>query len=226
MQNITFYAAFLAGILSFFSPCVLPLALVYLSLITGFTVEDLYKKQNINKLFIFSRILAFVIGFSIVFLSLGIFAKYISFFLISNKKLLNTISGSILIFFGLNLLGILKFQFLAYEKKISLNLKNKGNIFVSFMLGIIFACGWTPCIGPILGSILAMASREESFRKSVLLLVIYSFGLSLPFILLGFFYNLLLENLKHFYKFLPVIQKIIGILIFTMGILIIYGKIF
>jgi cytochrome c-type biogenesis protein len=225
MNNITIFSSFIAGLLSFFSPCVFPLMLVYISFITGITVQDLQSKKDLNKSYILFRIIFFVLGFTIVFICLGIFAKYISMFLFSNKKLLNIIAGSILIFFSFNLMGILKLSFLNQEKKFSLKIKTDGKIIWSFVLGVVFAAGWTPCIGPILGSILTMAAREESVNKAILLLTVYSFGLAIPFLLIGFFYNIFLSKLKYINKYMSIIQKIIGIIILILGILIINGKI-
>lgn len=226
MENVSIFTSFTAGLLSFFSPCVFPLLFVYISLITGITIQDLKDNKNLNKFYIFFRILAFVLGFTVVFVCLGIFAKYVAFFLFKNKKLLNMIVGFILIFFSFNLIGIFKFKFLANEKRFSVDAKKNGNIFWSFIFGLVFAAGWTPCIGPILGSILTMAARQENVIASMYLLLLYSFGLAIPFFLVGFFYNIFLSKLKYINKYLIIIQKVVGIIILILGILIINGKIF
>jgi cytochrome c-type biogenesis protein len=225
MENISILTSFTAGLLSFFSPCVFPLLLVYLSVITGLTVQDLQNNKELDRFYIFVRVLFFVLGFTVVFVCLGIFAKYIAFFLFKNKKILNLIVGIILILLSVNLLGLLKLKFLQQEKRFSMDIKTNGKIIWSFILGIVFAAGWTPCIGPILGSILTMASREENVRTAVYLLLLYSFGLAIPFLLVGFFYNVFLAKLKYLNKYLLIIQKIIGVIILVLGILIINGKI-
>jgi cytochrome c-type biogenesis protein len=201
------------------------LLLVYLSVITGITVQDLKDDKNLDRFYILLRVLFFVLGFTAVFVSLGVFAKYIAFFLFKNKGVLNIITGCILIFFSIHLLGLFKFKFLENEKRFSVDTKKKGSLIWSFILGVIFAAGWTPCIGPILGSILTMAAREENFRTAVYLLLLYSFGLAIPFFLVGFFYNIFLSKLKYINKYLIVVQRIIGVIILVLGILIINGKI-
>ena len=182
-----------AGLLSFLSPCVLPIIPGYIAYISGSTLEDLLEKKNINLLPIF----LFTVGFSIVFIIFGASATFLGKILLSNSFPLRIIAGIIIIVFSLHILEILKLNFLNYEKRFYAN-KNK-NIFSSVLIGMAFAFGWTPCIGPILGSILVLASTEESINRGVLLLVFYSLGLAIPFILSGYLFQkfiIVSKNLK------------------------------
>ncbi|MCP4481649.1 MAG: cytochrome c biogenesis protein CcdA [bacterium] len=222
MSNLNIWTAFIAGFLSFFSPCVLPLFAVYISLITGSSVQDL-QENKVHRTYILLKILWFVLGFSLVFILLGVFAQYLFAFFFYNKKILHIASGSIIIFFGLTLLDIIKLKFLSKSKKVNFQpSKSTG----SFLIGVIFALGWTPCVGPILASILAMASSEETVSKAVIFLSTYSLGLSVPFFITGIFANFFITRLKYINKYLGSIQKVLGILLIILGVLIIYGKIF
>ena len=172
--------AFGAGLISFLSPCVLPLIPGYVSYITGSSLQELTTSKNINLI----PILFFTLGFSIVFIFFGAAATFIGKFLLTNSNELRIIAGIIIIIFSFQILGIFKIQFLNYEKRFYTK-KNVG-FFGPILVGLAFGFGWTPCIGPILGSILALASTEESINRGILLLFSYSLGLALPFILSGY----------------------------------------
>ena len=207
-----------AGLLSFLSPCVLPIIPGYIAYISGSTLEDLSNKKNTNLLPIF----LFTVGFSIVFIIFGASATFLGKILLSNSFPLRIIAGIIIIVFSLHILEILKLNFLNYEKRFYAN-KNK-NIFSSVLIGMAFAFGWTPCIGPILGSILVLASTEESINRGVLLLVFYSLGLAIPFILSGYLFQKFIIVSKNLKKRMNLITKFGGSLLLITGILIITNQ--
>ena len=207
-----------AGLLSFLSPCVLPIIPGYIAYISGSTLEDLLEKKNINLLPIF----LFTVGFSIVFIIFGASATFLGKILLSNSFPLRIIAGIIIIVFSQHILEILKLNFLNYEKRFYAN-KNK-NIFSSVLIGMAFAFGWTPCIGPILGSILVLASTEESINRGVLLLVFYSLGLAIPFILSGYLFQKFIIVSKNLKKRMNLITKFGGSLLLITGILIITNQ--
>jgi cytochrome c-type biogenesis protein len=212
--------AFFAGLISFISPCVLPLIPGYVCFICGTTLNELNSK---SKSFIFKKALIFSLGFSLVFISLGATASFIGSFLLKNSQILSIISGLIIIFFSLYLLDLIKINFLNKNFGIY-NIKSSNNLLFPFIVGVGFGFGWTPCIGPILGSILAYASMENSIYKGVLLLSFYSLGLAIPFI----FSSLIIEKFLIFSKksksHLNKIKKISGVILLITGILIVIGK--
>ena len=212
--------AFGAGFLSFFSPCVLPLIPVYICFITGLSAEELSTSKEKNfektKTILFESLL-FILGFSLVFIVLGASATFLGSFLFAKLKMIKIIGGLIVIFFGVYISGLFNVKFLQYEKK--LYFKSKPAIkFGSFLIGIVFGFGWTPCVGPILGGILMLAATKDSLVKGVLLLSFYSLGLGLPFFLLsiGVEYALnLFSKVKRYFKLISVIS---GILLVIIGI--------
>ena len=177
---IELFIAFGAGLISFLSPCVLPLIPGYISYISGSSLNELIEKKSVN---IFPIIL-FTLGFSLVFISFGATASFLGSVILNNSYELRIASGIIIIIFSLHILGILNLNFLNYEKRIYT--EKKSGIFSSILVGMAFGFGWTPCIGPILGSILALASIEQSLNRGILLLIFYSLGLAIPFILSGY----------------------------------------
>lgn len=186
-----FFSAFFGGLLSFISPCILPLIPIYISYISGVTVKELKNShdKNVYQKAVLNSI-AFVIGFSIIFTLMGTSASYIGTMIVTNKILLAKISGILIIIFGI--FYVLKFDFI--YKYLRINVKVKSvNLFTSFVIGILFAFGWSPCVGPILSSILVIAANTTSLSKGAMLLFVYSLGLGIPFILasifMGFFVN-------------------------------------
>ena len=172
--------AFAAGLISFLSPCVLPLIPGYISYITGSSLTELIEKKNVNLI----PIILFTVGFSIVFIIFGAASTFIGQVLLQNSYELRMIAGLVIIILSLHIIGIINIKFLNYEKRIQTNISK--NLFSPILIGMAFAFGWTPCIGPILGSILVLASTEESLIKGILLLTFYSVGLAIPFILSGY----------------------------------------
>ena len=215
---IELFIAFGAGLISFLSPCVLPLIPGYISYISGSSLNELIEKKTVN---IFP-ILLFAIGFSIVFISFGATASFLGSIILENSYGLRMVSGIIIIIFSLHILGIINLNFLNYEKKIYT--EKKTGIFSSLLVGMAFGFGWTPCIGPILGSILALASTEQSLNRGIFLLVFYSLGLAIPFIISGYLIQKFLVFSKNIKSKMNIIMKSGGILLLTTGILMITNQ--
>jgi cytochrome c-type biogenesis protein len=217
---ISLTIAFFAGIISFLSPCVLPLIPGYVSFICGSTLNELDLK---SKSFIIKKSLSFSLGLSLVFVSLGATATFIGSFLLQNSKILSTISGIMIIFFSIYLLELFKFNILNKNFG-NFKIKYSNNLLFPFLVGIGFGFGWTPCIGPILGSILAFASMEDSIYKGIFLLSFYSLGLTVPFVLSSILIKKFLIFSKSARKYINKIKKISGIILLITGILIITNK--
>ena len=215
---IEFFLAFTAGLISFLSPCVLPLIPGYISYISGSSLNELLEKKSIN---IFPIIL-FSIGFSIVFISFGATATFLGSVILSNSNELRIIAGLVIIIFSLQIIGIINIKFLNYEKRI--NPEKKAGNFSSILVGMAFGFGWTPCIGPILGSILALASTEESINKGVMLLFFYSLGLAIPFVLSGYLIQKFMIFSKNLKTKINIITKAGGGLLLITGLLMITNK--
>ena len=211
---IELFVAFGAGLISFLSPCVLPLIPGYISFISGASLNELLARKKIN---LFPLIL-FTLGFSFVFIMFGAAASYLGQVLLQNSQTLRIIAGLVIIIFSLQLIGIINISFLNFEKKIYTEKNN--NVWFSFIVGMAFGFGWTPCIGPILGSILALASTEETMFKAVILLSFYSLGLAIPFILSGYLMQRFLIFSKNFKKNINLVSKIGGIILLITGVLI------
>ena len=209
--------ALFAGLISFLSPCVLPLIPGYIAFISGSTFNELLvKKINLTP------IIYFTLGFSIIFVIFGMAATFLGQLLLKNSNEFRIIAGSIIIIFSLHIMGIFKLNFLNFEKKYYS--KNNKGLFGSLLMGMAFAFGWTPCIGPILGSILVLASTEENINRGILLLLFYSLGLAIPFILSGYLFQKFIIISKNIKKRINLIEKIGGSLLFITGILIITNQ--
>ena len=215
---IEFFVAFGAGLISFLSPCVLPLIPGYISFISGASLNELLENKKIN---IFPLIL-FTLGFSFVFIMFGAAASYLGQVLLQNSQTLRVIAGLVIVIFSLQLIGIINISFLNFEKKIYT--KKNNNIWFSFVVGMAFGFGWTPCIGPILGSILALASTEETISKAIILLSFYSLGLAIPFILSGYLMQRFLMFSKNFKKNINIVSKSGGVILLITGILILTNQ--
>ena len=210
--------AFGAGLISFLSPCVLPLIPGYISFISGVSLNELIEKKKIN----LTPLVLFSLGFSFVFVIFGAAASFLGQILLQNSQLLRIVAGLIIIVFSLQLIGILNIGFLNFEKKIYTQKNN--NIWFPFIVGMAFGFGWTPCIGPILGSILALASTEETILRAVILLSFYSLGLAIPFVLSGYAMQRFLMFSKNFKKNINLVSKIGGITLLITGILILTNQ--
>jgi len=207
-----------AGLISFLSPCVLPLIPGYISYISGSSLNELLEKKDINLFPVF----LFTIGFSIIFITFGAASTFLGQILLQNSFEIRIVAGIIIIILSLHIIGIINLNFLNYEKRIQTNISR--NFFSPILIGMAFAFGWTPCIGPILGSILVLASTEESLLKGITLLSFYSIGLAVPFILSGYLIQKFLIFSKNFKKNINKVTKIGGIILLITGILIITNQ--
>jgi cytochrome c-type biogenesis protein len=223
MQNVTLFAAFIAGVLSFISPCVLPLIPGYLSFVSGVTLDEMRgtvktAPSNVRRRAVIMS-LAFVLGFSLVFISLGASATAIGTLLMEHLSLLGKIAGVVIILFGLHMMGVLHIGWLYSEKRMQTSGKPAG-FFGAMLVGIAFAFGWTPCIGPILAAILAVAATQESVAEGVKLLAVYSAGLGVPFIATSLAINKFFAASARLRKHYHMIEVVSGVLLVVVGVLI------
>ena len=212
--------AFGAGFISFLSPCVLPIIPGYISYITGKNLNEIQQNRRIVLL----KTITFALGFSFVFILLGIAASFIGNVLIFFGKELRIAAGIIIILFSLNLLGILNFNFLNQDKRFEIG-SYKDSYFFPFIVGAAFAFGWTPCIGPVLGSILALSATEATIVNGVILLSMYSLGLAIPFILSGYYMTVFLNSKKGFGKYYNRVTITGGVILLITGVLILTNQI-
>ena len=210
--------AFGAGLISFLSPCVLPLIPGYVSFISGQSLQEILKSKRINIL----PLILFCFGFSTVFIILGASASFLGQTLLQNSEILRIIAGIIIIIFSLQLVGVINIPYLNFEKRF--DARESRNILFPYIIGLAFGFGWTPCIGPILGSILALASIEETLSRAILLLSFYSLGLAIPFVLSGYLIQRFLLFSKNFKKNINIISKIGGVILLITGILILTNQ--
>ncbi|NPA87162.1 cytochrome c biogenesis CcdA family protein [Caminibacter pacificus] len=214
-DKMPFVVSYIAGLLSFLSPCVLPLVPIYFFYITGISAKELQERElnKKEKIKIFLNSMLFIAGFGVVFILLGAAAANLIGNIFANKWV-NIIAGIVIVLFGLNVGGFIKFKFLQFEKRA--NFQNAG----SFLLGVSFALGWTPCIGPIFGTIVGIAATEPA--KSVFMMILYTLGLATPFILMAFFTVASLKLIEKTKKYMGIIEKISGLLLIAVGIYIFY----
>jgi cytochrome c-type biogenesis protein len=212
--------AFGAGFISFLSPCVLPIIPGYVSYITGKKLDEIEKNRRVVLL----KTITFSLGFSFVFITLGVAASFIGNILIFFGKELRIVAGIIIIIFSLNLLGIFNLNFLNKDKRFETG-SYKDNYIFPFVVGAAFAFGWTPCIGPVLGSILALSATEATLTNGVILLSMYSLGLAIPFILSGYFMTVFLSSKKGFSKYYGRVTKAGGVILLITGLLILTNQI-
>ena len=226
MSEIGYITAFLGGLLSFLSPCVLPLIPSYVSFITGISLEDFKTgdKTRIRKLTLINSF-SFVVGFSTVFILLGVSSSFVGRLFAVYYDHIRIIGGIIIIVFGLYVMGIFKLNFLASEKRVHLQSKPRGH-FGSFIVGLTFGAGWTPCIGPILGSILLIASTTGSAMQGFKLLLVYSLGLAIPFMATSLAINSFLSNFKVIQRYMKLIMILSGLLLIGFGIILLTDKVY
>ena len=215
---IELFIAFGAGLISFLSPCVLPLIPGYVSFISGQSLQEILKSKKVN----FFPLVLFCLGFSTVFIILGASASYLGQTLLQNSDTLRIIAGIIIIIFSLQLIGLININYLNFEKRFEAT--KSQNILFPYLIGLAFGFGWTPCIGPILGSILALASMEDTLSRAVILLSFYSLGLAIPFVLSGYLIQKFLIFSKNFKKNINLISKIGGIVLLITGFLILTNQ--
>ena len=215
---IEIFVAFGAGLLSFLSPCVLPLIPGYISYVSGQSLQEVIKSKKINPF----PLILFCCGFSTVFIIFGASASLLGQLFLQNSEMLRVLAGVIIVIFSLQLIGIINIPYLNFEKRF--DAKESKNVFFPYIIGLAFGFGWTPCIGPILGSILALASIEDTLVRAILLLLFYSLGLALPFILSGYLIQRFLLLSKNFKRNMNLISKIGGIILLITGILILTNQ--
>lgn len=225
--DVSIWAAFAAGVLSFLSPCVLPLVPPYLCYLAGVNLEELTGAQDEEQAKASSRkaflaAFVFVLGFSTVFVALGAGASAIGQLLREYLDILAKIAGVVIIIMGLHFLGVFKIRFLLMEKRYQASTA-PATLIGAYVIGLAFALGWTPCIGPVLASILAIAASEESVARGAGLLAVYSAGLGVPFLLAAFAINGFLAFMKRFRRHLGTVEKIMGAFLVLTGIMFLTG---
>lgn len=223
--DISLLGAFAAGILSFLSPCVLPLVPSFLTYLTGLTFADLQAEHptHLVRQRIIIHSLLFIAGFTIVFVLLGASATFVGSFLREHMKIMQKVGAVLIMLFGLHVSGLLPIQMLLGEKRVNIRSKPAG-YFGSILVGITFAAGWTPCIGPILASILMVAAAEETVYKGIILLLGYSLGLGIPFFLSSLAIHRFLTLFNRFKKFIRIFEIVTGLFLFVVGILIFFDR--
>ena len=217
--DVSYYAALTAGILSFFTPCILPMIPAYIMFITGSSLEE---DVTSNRRLAVGRTLLFILGFTTIFVIMGTSATLVGRLFVQNRAIFTKVSGAIIIFFGLILAGFVKSPFKSGGVRMPQGLS--GNI-GALVMGMAFAAGWTPCFGPVLAGILVMAGGSATFAKGVILLLIYSLGMGIPFLLTALFINTFTSMLQRMEKVVPVIMKTGGIIMIVFGILIFFDKV-
>ena len=215
---LEFLIAFGAGLISFLSPCVLPLIPGYISYISGQSLQEILNQKKIN----FFPLILFCFGFSTVFVILGASASFLGQAFLQNSDTLRILAGIIIIVFSLQLIGLINIPYLNFEKRF--DAKETRNILFPYVVGLAFGFGWTPCIGPILGSILALASIEDTLSRAIILLIFYSLGLAIPFVLSGYLIQRFLLFSKTFKKKINLISRIGGITLLITGVLILTNQ--
>ncbi|HMV30923.1 MAG: cytochrome c biogenesis protein CcdA [Gemmatimonadales bacterium] len=219
MADFSLLVAFSAGILSFLSPCVLPLVPSYIGFLTGLSLDEMSSRRRVA----FTHALLFVLGFTLVFLLLGATASALGRTLAFHKVWLQRLGGVLIILFGLVCLGVIKSNVLLQDKRVHLQDKPLGFL-GSVLVGMAFAAGWTPCIGPILGGILGLASAADTFGRGMLLLGAYSAGLAVPFLLAAWAVDRFLAWFQKFRPYLPWVMRVSGLLLIVVGVLLVTGQ--
>ncbi|MGE8080117.1 cytochrome c biogenesis CcdA family protein [Peribacillus loiseleuriae] len=221
MNDIGIFFALAGGVLSFFSPCVFPLLPAYITHLTGGKIED--SKLEVNRTKLYLRSLGFIIGFSIIFIALGASASYIGKLLMNYRIIIMQIAGLLIIIFGLQMVGLLKFKLLMKEKRIHSERKSK-NMLNSVLLGMAFASGWSPCVGLALSSILLLASSSDTLAQGVFLLGAYSLGMAIPFFIISIIISYSLKTMRKINKYLSKLAFINGMVMVILGFLVLSGQ--
>lgn len=220
-NDISLPIAFGAGFVSFFTPCILPMIPGYIMYMTGSTLESEVQER---RLFALTRTLGFVLGFTIIFMIMGTSASFVGRLFIRNKDIVAKISGVLIILFGLNMTGLLKFDFAKLSGRVKTP-KKMTSWFSSILMGIAFAAGWTPCFGPVLASILVYAGGADTIGKGVLLLLVYSIGMGVPFVLTALFINVFTSWMNRAEKFMKYFPIIGGVFMIIFGLLVFFNKV-
>jgi cytochrome c-type biogenesis protein len=225
-ETVSYHLAFLAGLASFFTPCVLPLIPAYFTFITGFSLDELTTtKSSEMRVKILLSTISYVLGFSLVFILLGASASFLGGLIFQYKEIIIKAGGVIIIVLGIHLTGLFTIPGLAIEKRLHIR-KKPLHFLGTFFVGMAFGAGWSPCIGPLLGSILIVAGSQETILQGVMLLSVYSLGLALPFILMSLFINFLLVFMQKATRVLKYVNIAAGVILVVMGILLLTGNFF
>jgi len=221
MGEISLFLAFSGGFLSFVSPCVLPLLPSYVSFITGLSMDQLTSGEDAARVkrIVLINSLLFVAGFSTIFVGLGASATFVGHFLMTYQEVIGKVAGVIIILFGLYVMGVIQPRWLTTDKRLHMDNKPKGYI-GSYFVGMAFAAGWTPCVGPILGTILLMASTADGMGQGMLLLLFYSLGLGVPFLVTSLAMNAFLTRFKAFSRHMRTVSVVSGVFLIAVGVLI------
>ncbi|MFM1654123.1 cytochrome c biogenesis CcdA family protein [Brevibacillus sp. B_LB10_24] len=222
MNDMSVLFAMTAGMLSFFSPCIFPLIPAYVANLTGSYVEG--NKMNVTKRVLITRSISFILGFSVIFMIMGASASLVGQFFIAHRLMVEKISGVLIVFFGLQMAGILQLGFLMRQKQWEVKSTGHKNSWTSFVMGIAFGAGWTPCVGIALSSILLLAGTSETMYSGLFLLLFYSLGLGIPFLLISVLITYSLGVVKRINKFLPRLSMIGGWMLIGMGLLLYTGQ--
>jgi cytochrome c-type biogenesis protein len=225
-ESISYSAAFLAGIFSFLSPCILPLIPAYFTFLTGYSLDELMNNENsrIRQRVVISTV-AYVCGFSFVFILLGASASFLGGLIRQYLDILRIGGGILIILFGIHLTGIIRFSKLDVERRLHFK-KKPLRVFGIFLIGMAFAAGWSPCIGPMLGSILILAGSRDTVGEGVILLTVYSGGLALPFMLISVFIHLIINVVKKVSRILKYINCAAGIFLILIGLILIFDRLY
>ena len=221
MRDISMLVAFSAGIFSFLSPCVLPLFPSYLSFITGMSVEQLQETtgRGAERWRVMAHSLAFIAGFSMVFIGMGASFSALGQLLIERRDLIRQVGGALIVLFGLYIAGLVPLRWLGRYRQVSLRSKPAG-LLGSWIVGVTFAIGWTPCVGPILGSILSLAGTADTVSTGIALLAAYSAGLAVPFFVSSLALGAFLVAFRRFRPWIPVVERVAGALLVVVGVLV------
>jgi cytochrome c-type biogenesis protein len=226
IQTVSYPAAFIAGLLSFLSPCVLPLIPAYFTFITGFSLEKLTHDRNaaIRRKVFFSTFF-FVLGFSLVFISMGASASYLGGLMATYKNWIRIIGGILIVILGIHLTGVIRIRGFDFERRIAVE-KKPLHFLGTLVIGMAFAAGWSPCVGPLLGSILILAGSQGTVSQGVVLLAVYSAGLAIPFILMSICINCLLIFLGKASKVLKYVNRVAGVILIILGLILVSDKLY
>lgn len=219
MLQVSEWMVFFQGIVSFLSPCVLPLVPLYISYLAGTSLPELAEAK---KSVVIRNALCFILGFGLVFITMGATASVLGKFLARNSSLLRNLSGIVILIFGILMLDIIKIPFLQKERRFHIAPKKAG-VWQSLLMGMAFSFGWTPCIGPVLGSVLMMAANTQSLQKGIFLLCLYTLGMGVPFLLIAIFLQSLRKPLMMLKNHMVFIRRISAVLLIIMGIMILTG---
>jgi cytochrome c-type biogenesis protein len=225
MVDASIFTAFFAGLISFLSPCVLPLVPGYISIVSGFSLDQLKSDEQQKSVIgtVVMNSVMFIIGFSITFISLGAGATAVGQVLAAKKILIGEIAGVLLIIFGIHLTGLYRINFLYQDKRFNSVSKPRG-LFGALVLGLAFAFGWSPCIGPMLATVLGLASERETVGQGIFLLAVYSAGLGIPFLLTSLGLNQFLAFYSKFKRHFQTMEVVSGVLVIAIGLLFVFNK--